>query len=321
MAPASPGSPLADAPKPPADNLDLRFANGIVAVVEDKVITVDDLRREIAPRVAGIQRSATSEKDFNDKMEALQDDVIQEMINRILIVKDFKKDGKRHIPDSFIDNAIADQQINRFDGDRSKFLAYLHAIGMTFREYRQKTEDDIIYNYMRGQQRKDETIVSPVRVETFYKENKDRFYQDDQVHMRMIALNRADGETDAQLLARADKIAARFKAGEKFDALAREVSQDAKRSKGGDWGWQRKADLKPEFSTPLFKLSKGQITDPILTPEAAYILYVEDRKLAGVQPLADVRDQIEKILANQMALESENRWIQRLRRNAYIRIY
>ncbi len=320
-APASPAPAKADATKPPADNLDLRFANGIVAVVEDKVITVDDLRREIAPRVAGIQRSATSEKDFNDRMEALQDDIIQEMIDRVLIVKDFKKDDKRHIPESIIDNAIADEQLRRFDGDRSKFLAYLRAIGMTFREYRKKMEDDIIYDYMRGQQRKNESVVSPARVETFYSENKDRFYQEDQVHMRMIALNRADSETDTQLLADAAKVETRIKAGEKFDDLARELSQDAKRSKGGDWGWQRKTDLKTEFSDPLFKLDQGQATAPIVTPEAAYILYVEERKLAGVQPLADVRDQIEKILANQMARDSETKWLERLRRNAYVRIY
>ncbi|HSH92871.1 MAG TPA: peptidylprolyl isomerase [Roseimicrobium sp.] len=316
LAPAS-----AAAPKPPADNLDLRFANGIVAVVEDKVITVDDLRREIAPRVGGIQRSATSEKDFNDKMEALQDDLIQEMIDRVLIVKDFKKDDKRHIPESYIDNAIADEQIRRWDGDRGKFLAYLRAIGMTFREYRKKMEDDLIYDYMRGQQRKNQAVVSPARVETFYAENKDRFYQEDQVHMRMIAINRADAESDTDLTAKADKIEARFKAGEKFEDLAREVSQDAKRSKGGDWGWQRKTDLKAEFSDPLFKLEKNQVTTPIITPEAAYILYVEDRKLAGVQPLADVRDQIEKIVANQMAQQAEARWLERLRRNAYVRIY
>ena len=164
-APAAPAS--AQPAKPPADNLDLRFANGIVAVVEDKVVTVDDLRREIAPRLAGIQRAATSEKDFNDKMEALQDDLIQEMVDRVLIVKDFKKEDKRHIPESIIDNAIADEQIRRWDGDRSKFLAYLKAIGMTFREYRKKVEDDIIYDYMRGQQRKNQAVVSPARVETF----------------------------------------------------------------------------------------------------------------------------------------------------------
>ena len=315
-----------DAPSPAvapttSDTLALRFANGVVAVAEDKVITVDDLRREIAPRVPAIQRTSRNEKEFNERLEALQDEVIQEMIDRILIVKDFKKDEKRKVPDSYINNAIAEEQIRRFSGDRAAFLAYLRNSGLTYRDYRKKVEDDMIYDYMRGQQRKNQSIVSPARVEAFYNENKDRFLQDDQVNMRLLSLTRLPDETDERLLARANVVIARFKSGEKFEDLARELSQDSKRAKGGDWGWQPKADLKPEFSDPLFKLEKGQATDPILAPEAAYILYVEDRKFAGTQSLADVREQIEKILVNQMAREAEERWLERLRRNAYVKIY
>jgi peptidyl-prolyl cis-trans isomerase SurA len=174
---------------------------------------------------------------------------------------------------------------------------------------------------MRSQQRKSSNVVSPARVESFYSENKDRFQQEDQVHMRLLSLNRQTGETDEALLARAQKVVERFKAGEKFEDLARELSQDAKRTKGGDWGWQPRADLKAEFSKPLFELAKGQSTDPILAPEAVYLLYVEDRKFAGLQPLAEVREQIERILSNQIARESEARWLERLRRNAYVKIY
>jgi len=309
------------APEKAADNLSLRFANGVVAVAEDQVITVDDLRREIAPRVPALQRSARNEKEFNERLEALQDEIVQEMIDRVLIVKEFKKDERRKVPASYINNAIAEEQIRRFDGDRSKFLAYLRNTGLTHRDYRKKVEDDMIYDYMRGQQRKNQNIVSPARVETFYAENKDRFFQDDQVHMRLLSLTRQTDENDEQLKARADAVHARFEAGEKFEDLARELSQDSKRTRGGDWGWQPRADLKPEFSKPLFALEKGKATAPIIAPEAAYLLYVEDRKFAGVQPLTDVRDQIERILVNQMAQEAEQRWIERLRRNAYVKIY
>lgn len=303
------------------DNLSLRFANGVVAVAEDKIITVDDLRREITPRIPAIRRSARNEKEFNERIEALQDEIIQSMIDRVLIVNEFKKDERRKVPESYINNAIAEEQIRRFDGDRSKFLAYLRNSGLTYRDYRKKVEDDMIYDYMRGQQRKNQNIVSPARVEAFYNENKERFFQDDQVHMRLLSLTRQTDETDEQLLARAAKVVDRFKAGEKFEDLARELSQDSKRTKGGDWGWQPRADLKPEFSKPLFALEKGQATAPIIAPEAAYILYVEDRKFAGIQPLADVRDQIERLLVNQMAKEAEDRWLERLRRNAYVKIY
>ena len=117
------------------DGLNLRFANGIAAIAEDKVITVDDVRREIGPLIPQLQREAKNEKEFNEKLEALQDDVIQQLIDRVLIVKEFRKDEKKHIPISFIENRIAEIQSEQFDNDRSKFLAYLRARGITLREY------------------------------------------------------------------------------------------------------------------------------------------------------------------------------------------
>ncbi len=303
------------------DNLNLRFANGIAAIAEDKVITVDDVRREIAPLIAQLQRDARSEREFNEKLEQLQDEVIQSLIDRVLIVKEFRKDEKKQIPASFVDNRLADIQSEEFDNDRSKFLAYLHARGTTLREYRKEVEEDIIYQYMRQQQRKSQSIVSPVRIETFYRENKDRFYQEDGVHLRLIQFTRTEGETDADLQAKANLVYARLKAGEKFENLAREYSQDSRRAKGGDWGWQKRSDLKPEFSEPLFNLDKGEFTDAIILPEGCFILYAEDRKYAGIQPIDQVRDEIERVLIQQMTRNSQEHWLERLRRNGYVKHY
>lgn len=302
------------------DGLNLRFANGIAAIAEDKVITVDDVRREIAPLIGQLQRDARSEREFNEKLEQLQDEVIQNLIDRVLIVKEFRKDEKKHIPDSFVDNRIADIQSEQFDNDRSKFLAYLHSRGTTLREYRKEVEEDIIYQYMRQQQRKSQSVVSPVRIETFYKENKDRFYQEDGVHLRLIQFSRND-QTDDELRTKANLVFARLKAGDKFEDLAKEYSQDSRRAKGGDWGWQKRSDLKPEFSEPLFNLKKGEVSDPIILPEGCFILYCEDRKYAGIQPIDSVRDEIERVLVQQMTRNSQEHWLERLRRNGYVKHY
>jgi peptidyl-prolyl cis-trans isomerase SurA len=304
-----------------AENLNLRFANGIVAVAEDKIITVADVMREINPLLPQLRQEARDEKDFNQRLEQLQDSVIQDLIDRVLIIKEFRKDEKKHIPESVVDGAIDDELHERFDGDRSKFLAYLRSQGKTIREYRKDKEEEIIYGYMRGQQRKTQSMVSPVKIETFYTENKDKFYREDEVHLRLIQLTRNEGETDQQLTEIANQIMARFKNGEKFEDLAKEYSKDLKRSKGGDWGWQRRSDIKPEFSDPVFKLKKNETTAPILLPEGCFILYVEDRHYAGIQPIAEVHDQIERILLTQMSNTSRERWLERLRRNGYVKHY
>ncbi len=306
-----------------APESNLSFANGIVAVAEEKAITVDDIRREIMPLIPALQREARNEKEFNEKLEALQDEKIQDQIDRVLIVKDFYKEkegeGKRSIPASYIDNQLAETIITQFDNDRSKFLAHLRRQGKTIREFRRELEEDMIYGYMRSQQRKSQSLISPFKVETYYNENKDRFFQDDQVHLRLIQFNRTPNSTDAELSSKAEMVYARLKGGESFADIAKEISQDTRRSRGGDWGWQKRGDLRPELSDPVFALGKGEVTRPILMAEGAFILYVEDRKFAGTQPLDEVRDEIERILVQQMARSSQERWLERLRRNGYVK--
>ena len=311
--------------QPAAEGSDLtqRFANGIVAVAEDKIITVADVNREVYPLIPQLQREARSDAELNQKIEQLQDSVIQDLIDRVLIIKEFRKkkdgDNERHIPDSYIDSEIANRLSDQFDNDRSKFLAYLRSRGTTLKEYRKEIEEEIIYHYMEGQQRKSQSVVSPVRIETFYNENKDQFYQEDKVHLRMIQLTRSDGETDEQLKAEAAAILERFHKGEKFEDLAKEFSRDGRRAKGGDWGLMKRSELQPAYSEPLFALKKGEVTAPIILPEGCFLLYAEDRKYAGIQPIDEVRDQIERILVTEMTRTSQERWLERLRRNGYVK--
>jgi peptidyl-prolyl cis-trans isomerase SurA len=313
---AAPAGPSTD---PVVQNLNLRFANGIVAVAEEKIITVADIMQYIGPLLPQLRNEAKNEKEYNDRLDQLYDSATQDLIDRVLIVKEFRKDEKRQIPISYIENAMADELAERFEGDRSKFLAYLRSKGQTIRDYRKEIEENIIFQYMQGQQRKSQSVVSPVRIETYYNENKDRFYREDEVHLRLIQITRTETETDATLMEQGNMIVARFKSGEKFEELAKQFSKDLKRSKGGDWGWLKRSDFRTEFSEVAFSLKKGDAGNPILLPEGAFILYAEDRRFAGIQPIDEVRDQIERVLVQQMSRSGQERWLERLRRNGFVK--
>ena len=302
-----------------ADSLNLRYANGIAAIAEDKVITVDDIRREVGPLIPEIQKQAHNEKEFNEKLESLQEDVIQNLIDRVLIVKEFYKDEKRHVPASYIDNMVADTIISQFDGDRSKYLAYLRSRGISQKDFRREQEENMIYDYMRQQQAKSSSTVSPVKIEAFYAENKERFYQEDSVHLRLIQIARTPEDTDATLKTKATEVIIQLTAGADFGDLARQYSSDSRKGKGGDWGWQRRPDLRKEFSDVIFSLEKGKYGPPLVMPEGAFILFVEDRKYAGTLPLDEARPDIERLLVQQGSRQAQERWLEKLRRNAYVK--
>ena len=259
---------------PSTDGLNTLFANGIVATVGDKVVTVDDLRRELKPLIPLLQRQARDQDDFNQKLNRLQNDVIGQFVGRILLIKEFHshKDGEepKHIPENYIDNEIADTVKAQFDNDHAKLLAYLQTRGWTMSDYRREVEEDIIYHYMQSQQRKLDDDLKAQRAKAASTDGK--------VHLRMIQLTRSAGESDAALLDKADVILTRFKNGEAFEALARELDQDQRRDKGGDWGWVGPADLKADYSAKLFALKKGEVSAPLVTKEGCFLLYAEDRR-------------------------------------------
>lgn len=304
---------------PIKDNLNLRYANGIAAIAEDHVVTVDDIRREVGPLIPEIQKQSRNEKEFNEKLEALQEDVVQNLIDRVLIVKEFYKDEKRKVPASYVDNQVAETIITQFDSDRSKFLAYLRSRGISQKDYRKEVEEDMIYGYMRQQQSKSSSTVSPVKIEAFYTENKERFYQEDSVHLRLIQIARIEGDSDSTLRTKAAEVIVQLTAGADFGDLARQYSQDSRKTKGGDWGWQRRSDLRKEFSDVIFSLEKGQYGDPLIMPEGAFILFVEERKHAGTIPLDEARPEIERSLIQQGSRQATERWLEKLRRNAYVK--
>ncbi|MEZ5276443.1 MAG: peptidylprolyl isomerase [Opitutaceae bacterium] len=303
------------------DPVGARFANGIAAIVEDRIITVGDIRREIEPLLPQIRSQSRTEAEFRKNLEQVEDDIIQNLTDQTLIVKDFYSDEKRRIPESFVENEVQERLITQFDSDRSKFLEYLNSIGKTPREYRDIVREEIIVGYMRSQLRKSQSIVSPVKIENYYKENQERFYQGDSVHLRLIRLTQLADEDSAVLEQSADTIIDQLGKGAKFEDLATQYSQDTRRNQGGDWGWINREDLKPELADVAFSLEKGAFSQPIRTEKDIFILFVEDKRDAGVQPISEVRDQIERILISQMSRDAQERYLERLRRDGYVRYF
>lgn len=257
------------------DNLDAMFPNGIVAVIDDKAITVAEVRREITPQLSQLKQRTSDPEELRQKTNMLRNSVIKDLVGKRLLIKEFRsqKEGEapKTIPESDIDHEIAWRVQNEWDNNRSRFLSYLQARGQSMSNYRRDVEEDIIYHYMMDQERKLRGNAAPqpkpgmVRLEP-------------QVHLRMIQLSRAPDETDTALLERANPILARFKQGDSFESLAKEFGEEKHRARGGDWGWQKAADLKPDFSKQLFALKKGEVSAPIVIPEGCFLLYVEDRR-------------------------------------------
>ncbi len=65
------------------------FPNGIVATLGDRRITVEDVRREITPLLPRVQQVPGNPEELRQRLYALQNSVIGELITRQLNIKEF----------------------------------------------------------------------------------------------------------------------------------------------------------------------------------------------------------------------------------------
>lgn len=105
-----------------------------------------------------------------------------------------------------------------------------------------------------------------------------------------------------EALARAEALRQRILKGEDFAAVARAESDDTGSGKsGGDLGSFGRGRMIAEFEDAVFSLPVGEISRPVKTQFGYHIIQVQER---SVQPLAEVRADIERRLTTENAQKS-----------------
>ncbi|MCG3149971.1 MAG: Chaperone SurA [Verrucomicrobiae bacterium] len=311
--------------------------DGVAAIVNDKVITYSDVREYVQPLIAQMRRSASG-SDLMDKIKSAQRDALDHLIERHLILAEFKSKGYS-FPDTVIDEQMNEIIATDFGGDRAAFIKTLQAESMTLAKYREQLRDRIVVQAMRNRKTQSEVVVSPAKVEDYYKANIEEFHEEAEVKLRMIVI-RKPKETDTppattNTLTAVDatpstadtrrqmatEILAKLDAGDSFDSLAKVYSDGKEAAKGGEWGWIKRAELRQELSESAFTLKPGQHSRVIETTDGYYILQVDDAKPHRYRPLAEVRDAIEKQLLQEQRAKLQEAWVKQLRAKAYIRMF
>jgi parvulin-like peptidyl-prolyl isomerase len=292
-------------------------ADGIKAVVNDKVITyaeVEDFARDAASALR--QQYASQPDVFQQKLNQLLNDALDQLVERQLILHSFDTDGYK-LPDGVVDQLVQDRIREQF-GDRVTLIKTLQARGMTFEQFRQQVRDQYITTALRNQNVQREVVISPVKILDYYQAHQDDFRVEDQVELRMIVLNKSSAD-DTNTIRLAREIESKLKEGATFTEMAGIYSQGSQQHQQGDWGWVERSVLRKELGDVAFSLAPGQVSDPIDAPDAVYIMKVEDKKSQHAKPLADVRSDIEKTLRTQQQAHLQKQWIDGLKKKTFIR--
>jgi len=295
------------------------LADGVKAIVNNTVITYEQVEEFTAPAAEALRRQyAVQPEVFQQKLAEALDNSLEILVERQLILHEFETKYTK-LPDSVADGLVQDRIREQF-GDRVTAMKSLQAQGITYEQFREDIRDQYIESALRNQNVSREIVVSPYKVETYYLAHQDDFKVEDEIKLRMIVLNKtSDDNTNTPALAR--EILSQIKEGASFQEMASVYSQGSQQKQGGDWGWVERSVLRKELADVAFALKPGQVSDVIETPEACYLMLVEQTRPAHVRPLTEVRDDIEKNLRTQEQARVQKQWIDSLKKKTFIRYF
>jgi peptidyl-prolyl cis-trans isomerase SurA len=297
-----------------------QVVDGIAAIVNGDVITYSQVRQLSAPRAKLLQSQFTGQ-ELEKKLREIRELALKDLIDRRLIIQAFKKESYA-IPDHVVDQRVHDIIRESFGGDRNTFVKTLEAQNYSLGEFKEKEMERIIVQAMRSHNVKTNYIISPTKIEDFYRKHRELFTTKEEIKLRMIMISgqKDTGNAQAQK-SLAEEVLGKLVNGGEFEQTAQIYSEDSTKDNGGDWGWIGRNTLAAPLEKFAFNMPVGRVSNIVDYAGNYYILKVEDKRGGTTRSLAEARGDIEKKLIQDEAQAIQERWIASLREKAYIRTF
>ena len=152
--------------------------------------------------------------------------------------------------------------------------------------------------------------VDENEVRAFFDENQEKFTVGTQIKASHILVKTEDEAKNAY---------ERIMSGEKFEAVAKEVSIDkGSAEKGGDIGFFGRGRMVPEFERAALSLKTGEISQPVKTRFGYHIIKQTDVKMGDPASYEQSKEAIRRELINQKPKKYFDELIDKLKAESHI---
>lgn len=286
------------------------FYDGVAAYVNDKVVTVDTVMRELHNN---FNLSQVPPDQVADRIRELFPVMRDLLVDRTLILEAYEASGAQ-LPNEAVNARVQEILAEQFGGDEAKLKESLRAARMTREEWVRQVRENLIVQAMRQLQVDRKLVVSPKKVRAWYDAHKAELAETAGVHVRMIMIDPAGGAEAAR------KALADLEAGKPFEEVAKAHSKDSRAAQGGDWGFVRPEDnFAPQVVQALGKLKDGERSDVIELGGWRAIVQRVATRAGRERPLAEVWPQAEAAVRRELGLARYDAWLKDLRQKAYVR--
>ncbi|MBF0593904.1 MAG: peptidyl-prolyl cis-trans isomerase [Candidatus Omnitrophica bacterium] len=283
--------------------------DAILAVVNDEVVTVKDLKEYMKSVYAQLRIEGRSPQEINEVMAQYENKGIEQLIEDRLVLSAADKAGIIIRPKA-IDDRL--EEIKKKYSSYQEFLEAINKEGMTITEIRKKIENQIKGQAMVNTEVRTKVYVNPQEVTEYYSAHASDFSNKARVYIETIFVKSAFGKDDARK--KIDAALAAVKGGMDFKAA---LAQFSELPSVGEIDIDQ---LRPEFKERIDQMKEGDVSEVIEVPNGFYVIKLGGRTDASSVSLKDVKDRIYQELFENKFRDRFKTWIDGLRKKAYVEV-
>jgi len=247
--------------------------HGIVAVVNDDIITTHDLRQRVLFMVAttGVERN-------EETLARIQQQAIKNLVDEHIQMQEAKKFDQT-IDDDEVNQSMV-QLIGRNGLDPDDVQTKLNSVGVSLETLQDQVRSEIawqrIINGLYGSRiRISDAQIDETMTRISANASKPSFRAAEIYIEATPDIGGIDGAMEG-----ARAMIAQVNEGAPFPLLAQQFSSSPTAAKGGDLGFVREGELRPEIDAALKTMEKGSISDPIQVPGGVYVIALLDKQIS-----------------------------------------
>lgn len=252
--------------------------HGIAAVVNSDIVTIHDLRQ----RVLFMMATTGAEAD-EASIQRLQRQALRNLVDEHLQMQEAEK-YEQSISDEEVNGRVG-QLLSRNGADPNELVSNLAAAGVSIETLRDQVRSEVAWQRIVNGLYGSRIRISDAQIdETLNQITANASKPNYRVAEIYIEASEDIGGMDGALEG-ANAMISQVQGGAPFPLLAQQFSSAASSATGGDVGWVREGELRPEIDLAIREMEKGTVSTPIQVPGGYYVVALVDKRISEADTL------------------------------------
>lgn len=257
----------------------LKPGDYIAAVVNQDVVAAS----EVIQRTERLRQEARQRGEVMPETAGLRKQALDALIEDRVLVTYARENGQR-VDEAELDRVVANVAAqNKLTMDQLR--ERLKADGTDYKSFRENLRDQMMTERVREREVQGRIKVTDAEIDDYLDKKRAALDQGGMINLAQVLVPVPEGAPEAVVAekrARAEAALARIKGGEDFAKVAREVSEDGNKARGGEIGMRAPDRLPDLFVNAVKNLKAGEVAPELLRSGAGFhILKVVQRQGAA----------------------------------------